>query len=72
MSVTKALLAELRMDYVYQAGEGSTGYCRSLKDAQQECQAIAAGPLRWGRDGHLWVAREQKTKAAYSIERLPF
>ena len=48
------------------------GFCLSLDEAQQECQAAAAGDLHWDLvDEGIWVARDTVNGALYQIEQLP-
>ena len=47
------------------------GLCLTLEEAQQECQAAAAGDLRWDViDEGIWAARDSVNGALYQIERL--
>ena len=48
------------------------GFCLSLDEAQQECQAVAAGDLHWDLvDEGIWAARDTVNGALYQIEQLP-
>lgn len=48
------------------------GFCLSLDEAKQECQAVAAGALHWAEvDESIWAARDTVNVALYQIEQLP-
>lgn len=48
------------------------GFCQGLEEAQQECQAAAAGDLRWALvDEGVWAARDTIGGALYQIEQRP-
>ena len=47
------------------------GFCQTLEEAQQECQAVAAGDLKWDLiDEGIWAARDSVSGALYQIEQL--
>lgn len=46
------------------------GFCQTLQQAQQECQAVAAGALFWDLiDEGVWAARDTVNGALYQIEQ---
>ena len=46
------------------------GFCQTLEQAQQECQAVAAGDLFWDLiDEGVWAARDTINGALYQIEQ---
>ena len=48
------------------------GFCQTLMEAQQECQAVAAGDLCWDViDEGVWGARDSANGALYQIEQRP-
>ena len=62
----------LELDYAYaRAGDpGWTGYARTLEDAQQACQGVAIGGLRWSAERHGWIARDPESGLLYLIDHL--
>ena len=49
------------------------GFCQSLVEAQQECQAVAPGDLRWDViDDGIWAARDMVNGALYQVAQRPF
>lgn len=48
------------------------GFSQSLEQAQQECQAVAAGDLHWARvDDDVWAARDTVNGELFQIEMRP-
>ena len=46
------------------------GFCQTMEQAQQECQAVAAGDLHWDLiDEGIWAARDTVSGALYQIEQ---
>ena len=44
------------------------GFCTSIEEAQQECQAIACGALTWTAvDGFSWEAVDPETRTVFEI-----
>ena len=51
---------------------GWGGFCQTLVDAQQECQAVA-GDLHWDLiDEGVWAARDLVNGALYQVEQRAF
>ena len=49
---------------------GWGGFCQTLMEAQQECQAVATGDLHWDLiDDGLWAARDSLNGALYQVEQ---
>jgi hypothetical protein len=66
MSVTAAVGYEFANSYDL----GFGGFCLTLEEAQQECQAAAAGDLRWAEvDTNVWAARDTVDGALYQIDQ---
>ena len=60
----------------YEFGSGHDlgwgGFCQTLAEAQQECQAVAAGDLHWDViDDGVWAARDSVNGALYQVEQRP-
>lgn len=68
MSVTAAVGYEFANSHDLEFG----GFCLTLIEAQQECQAAAAGDLHWAEvDENVWAARDTVDGALYQIEQRP-
>ena len=66
MSVASAVGYEFETSHDLTRG----GFCQGLEEAQQECQAVAAGDLHWAEvDEGIWVARDTVNGALYQIEQ---
>jgi hypothetical protein len=66
MSVTAAVGYEFANSH----DTGFGGFCQSFVEAQQECQANAAGDLRWAEvDTNVWAARDTVDGALYQIDQ---
>jgi len=67
---TRALA--LKLGYAYRADHGRTwtGFSRTLEEAQQACQGVAAAPLDWRPLHSSWTAHDTTLGTLYRIERL--
>ena len=49
------------------------GFCTTLEEAQQECQAVASGALRWSAsDTATWEAVDPETWTVFEIDQRPY